>query len=356
LDLDAYISTENMLPNKEGITRSAGLPTVNLTQAYKVGDVLVSNIRPYFRKIWFADRDGGCSNDVLVLRAKEICDPGFLYYLLSDNNFFDYATATGKGTKMPRGDKNAIMRYTVPDVPLDTQIEIVSSLSAFDSRIAINKKINHRLEQITQAIFKSWFVDFDSKKPFTEIVRVLGGDTPKIGNSNYWGGSIPFFTPKDALSTYVLKTQKTLTEEGIGNCNCVVFKENTVFVTARGTVGKLAFAGRPMGMNQSCYALIGKEGFGQYFVYHLTQTVMNSLKRKASGAVFDALVTRDFENEVVAVPSNDKINLFEEQIAPFYTAILQNSFENIRLEELRDTLLPRLMSGELSVTDIEDMQ
>ncbi|MCL2360073.1 restriction endonuclease subunit S [Candidatus Bathycorpusculum sp.] len=110
LDLDNYISTENMITNKEGITRSTGLPAVSQTSAYKNNDVLVSNIRPYFRKIWLADRDGGCSNDILVLRAKKNCKPAFLYYLLSDNKFFDYATATSKGTKMPRGDKGAVTR------------------------------------------------------------------------------------------------------------------------------------------------------------------------------------------------------------------------------------------------------
>lgn len=145
LDLDSYISTENMLPNRAGITRSAGLPIVNQTQAYQKDDVLISNIRPYFRKIWLADRDGGCSNDVLVLRAKETCNPGFLYYLLSDNKFFDYATATGKGTKMPRGDKSAIMHYAIPDIPLDMQIGIADTLSALDVRIAENRKINHHL-------------------------------------------------------------------------------------------------------------------------------------------------------------------------------------------------------------------
>jgi type I restriction enzyme S subunit len=110
LDLGNYISTENMLPNKEGVAHSSGLPTLQQVQAYRKGDILVSNIRPYFRKIWFADCNGGCSNDVLVLRAKKNCNPKFLYYLLSDNNFFDYATATAKGTKMPRGDKTAIYR------------------------------------------------------------------------------------------------------------------------------------------------------------------------------------------------------------------------------------------------------
>lgn len=145
LDLNNYISTENMLQNKEGITRSAGLPTVNQTQAYQAEDVLVSNIRPYFRKIWYADRDGGCSNDVLVFRAKENVYPNFLYYLLSDNTFFDYATATAKGTKMPRGDKGAIMRYEVPDLPLDIQIGIADTLAALDARIAENRAINNHL-------------------------------------------------------------------------------------------------------------------------------------------------------------------------------------------------------------------
>ena len=155
LDLTSYISTENMLQNKEGITRSAGLPTVNQTQAYQAEDVLVSNIRPYFRKIWYADRDGGCSNDVLVFRAKENVYPSFLYYLLSDDTFFDYATATAKGTKMPRGDKGAIKRYEVPGLPLGIQIGIADTLAALDARIAENRAINHHLASPRSAMDNS---------------------------------------------------------------------------------------------------------------------------------------------------------------------------------------------------------
>jgi len=162
LDANTYISTENMLPNKQGITRSAGLPTASQTQAYKSNDILVSNIRPYFKKIWFADRNGGCSNDVLVFRAKNNCYPRFLYYLLADDNFFDYSTSTSKGTKMPRGDKYAIMRYSVSYLPsLPEQRAIAATLSCLDDKIALNNAVNHHLEQVAQAIFKSWFVDFE---------------------------------------------------------------------------------------------------------------------------------------------------------------------------------------------------
>ena len=145
LDESTYVSTENMLPDKAGIVRASTLPTVQYTQQYLKGDILVSNIRPYFKKIWMAEYDGGCSNDILVFRVKSGCDPTFLYYVLSCDDFFNYATATSKGTKMPRGDKVAIMQYIVPDFNINTQSYISKCLKAFDNKIAMNKKINDNL-------------------------------------------------------------------------------------------------------------------------------------------------------------------------------------------------------------------
>ena len=140
-----YISTENMLPNKMGVTIASSLPTVETTQKYCKGDVLVSNIRPYFKKIWQAKCDGGCSADVLVFRAKEGIDKDFLYYVLSDDAFFDYAMATSKGTKMPRGDKSSIMQYQVPLFNINTQKKIASVLRSLDKKIELNNKINYNL-------------------------------------------------------------------------------------------------------------------------------------------------------------------------------------------------------------------
>lgn len=140
-----YISTENMLPNKSGITVATTLPTVSQTQEYIIGDVLVSNIRPYFKKIWKATMNGGCSNDVLVFKAKNGTDQDFLYYILADNAFFDYSMATSKGTKMPRGDKLSIMQYQVPVFDLTTQRRIASILRTIDEKIAINNQINNNL-------------------------------------------------------------------------------------------------------------------------------------------------------------------------------------------------------------------
>lgn len=347
LDLGTYISTENMRPNREGVTSAKKLPKVKTTQMFQPGDVLISNIRPYFKKIWFADRVGGCSNDVLVFRATEEYHSKFLYYVLSSDEFFEYATGTAKGTKMPRGDKRAIMLYQVPDYGKEVQEEISAILSALDNLIGENRKINHHLEQTAKLLFRNYFKDFKLSTPFTEVVQVLGGGTPKTSIQSFWNGNIPFFTPKDALSSYVLSTEKRITLTGLDNCNSKLFPLNTVFVTARGTVGKLVLAGIPMAMNQSCYALIGHKDFGQHYVYHLALEAVSNLKQKASGAVFDAIVTRDFESELVPTSPKKAVSTFENRVGPIYDTILNNCNENNHLKELRDRLLPKLISGEI---------
>lgn len=145
LDKDTYISTENMMPNKAGVTCASSLPGVAQTQAFHAGDILVSNIRPYFKKIWFATYNGGCSNDVLVIRAKEGVSRQYLYYVLADDKFFEYSMSTSKGTKMPRGDKKAIMEYEIPVFSYEQQEKIAAILHMFDHKIQINKSINENL-------------------------------------------------------------------------------------------------------------------------------------------------------------------------------------------------------------------
>ena len=140
-----YISTDNMIQNKGGIKIAASLPNLAQTQAFRPGDVLVSNIRPYFKKIWFATFAGGCSNDVLVFRPKSGTDGRFLYYILSCDNFFAYSMSTSKGTKMPRGDKAAILNFEVPAFAFAQQAKIADILNMLDKRMQLNVEINENL-------------------------------------------------------------------------------------------------------------------------------------------------------------------------------------------------------------------
>lgn len=173
LTKENYISTENMLPDKGGIVIASGVPFDNST-AFSVGDVLVSNIRPYFRKIWLANRNGGCSADVLCFRANSNVDNSYFYYLLSQQEFFDYIMSGAKGCKMPRGDKRQIMQWKVELPPLDEQRHIASVLSSLDSKIELNHRINRNLEQQAQALFKAWFVDFEPFKNGKFVDSELG--------------------------------------------------------------------------------------------------------------------------------------------------------------------------------------
>mgnify|MGYP002560589302 FL=1 len=144
LSNNVYISAETMKPNREGISYSDIItPTTKKVKAFYPGDILVSNIRPYFKKIWRATFAGRCSNDVLVFSPK--CNSEYLYWLLSTDSFFNYMMATSKGTKMPRGDKKAIMKYIVPDHSDKEQRQIASFLNPLQNKIALNNRINDYL-------------------------------------------------------------------------------------------------------------------------------------------------------------------------------------------------------------------
>ena len=143
-----YISTENLLPQKGGIIRATSSPMNGNVNSFEAGDTLVSNIRPYFKKIWNATFSGTCSNDVLVFRAKKNVNQLFLYYLLSEDQFFDYSMASSKGTKMPRGDKKCLMEYRVPYYPIEYQDKIANFLSSLDKKIEVNNQINKNLYKL----------------------------------------------------------------------------------------------------------------------------------------------------------------------------------------------------------------
>ena len=241
------------------------------------------------------------------------------------------------------------IRIHLPD--LEVQKRIASVVEAINDKIEQNERINDNLVQQALAIFNDRYDSAVEQCPFTSLIHVLGGGTPKTGTPEFWNGDIPFFTPKDVGSPYTFQTEKMITTTGLEHCNSRLYPENTTFVTARGTVGKVSLAGKPMAMNQSCYAL-ASDSIDPILVYFYTLRAVDSLKHKASGAVFDAIVTRDFETEVVSVIPETESKAILALIAPMMRAIHSNAEGSIRLAALRDALLPRLMSGEIDVSGV----
>ncbi len=211
--------------------------------------------------------------------------------------------------------------------------------------------VNNNLEQQAYALFKRYYNQATDEVGFTELIQVLGGGTPKTSTESYWNGTIPFFTPKDIGTPYVLTTEKTITEEGLAHCNSRLYPINTVFVTARGTVGKISMPGVPMAMNQSCYALKGRN-IPQLLVYFYTLQTVAKLKHKAMGAVFDAITTRDFDTEKVRKLDDAATMEFITLVEPIYNELLSLTIETNRLVSLRDALMPKLMSGEVAISEV----
>ena len=281
----------------------------------------------------------------------ENTDPLFLFYLLKYNK--DKIEGMGSGTTF-KEVSGSTMKNIVVNVPADkgVQEKIASILDSIDNKIEKNEQINKNLEQQAVAVFNKFYAASTNQQPFTTLINVLGGGTPKTGNPEFWDGSIPFFTPKDVGTPYTFKTEKYITELGLKHCNSRLYPTNTTFVTARGTVGKISLAGVPMAMNQSCYALTS-EIVDPLLVYFYVLKAVNALKHKASGAVFDAIVTRDFDGEIINILSDTDSEAALSIIKPMMEVIHNNSKENMRLSAARDTLLPKLMSGELDVSGID---
>ena len=278
-------------------------------------------------------------------------NPKYVKYFCLSQQYKDWIHSFNTGST--RGNINAqtLGKMPIPELEREKQDALVEILSSIDAKIKQNNAINENLEQQAHALFANYYEQSNTEVAFTDLIQILGGGTPKTGESKYWNGNIPFFTPKDVGSPYTLATEKTITEDGLSHCNSRLYPANTVFVTARGTVGKIGLAGVPMAMNQSCYALAGKN-LHQLLVYFYTLKAVDRLKHKASGAVFDAIITRDFETEQVFKLSEDDSNTFIKIAEPMYQSILNNSVENQRLVALRDSLLPKLMSGEIDVSGI----
>ena len=350
LTLKTYISTENMLPNKGGITVASSLPTVQLTQEYKKGDVLVSNIRPYFKKIWQAKNDGGCSNDVLVFQGNSNIDGDFLYYILANDDFFVYSMATSKGTKMPRGDKTSIMQYEVPVFDVDTQRKIASVLRCLDEKIELNSAINKNLEQQAQAIFKSWFIDFEpfsNRKPNDWSVSTLGN----VSIMGAGGDKPQNVSPiKTDLYEYPIYSNGLSNEGLYGFTDKSKISEESVTVSARGTIGFVCLRHIPYVPIVRLVTLIPKTEIisAKYLYLWLKQ-----LHITGTGTTQQQLTVPDFQKTEILVPSQEIVTLFTAKVEPIFEKIWANQNENEKLSSLRDTLLPKLMSGKLDVSDID---
>ena len=281
-------------------------------------------------------------------------------------------------------------QWLVPVPPLDKQAKIAETLSVFDDKIALNRRMNETLEAMARALFKDWFVDFgptrakiegrdpylaseiwdlfpdkldeDGKPvewknaPLKEFFSIIGGGTPKTSVEEYWDGEIPWFSVVDTPpkgSVFVTVTDKSITERGLEESSARLIPEGTTIISARGTVGNLAMAAQEMAFNQSCYALRANDRTGDCSVYLAAQHMMAQLQSMAHGSVFSTITRQTFEAVSLPMPSHAVTQAFEAFVEPLFLRIKSNVIETTTLAQARDLLLPKLISGEIRVGDAD---
>lgn len=359
---DCFITVDNLAQNKGGLTNTPVLPKGNLI-AFSKGDILVGNIRPYLKKIWYADRNGGCSPDVLVFRALSDIDSKFLYYSLFRDDFFIHMMKGSKGTKMPRGDKNQTLRFYIPKFELTTQQKIASVLSALDSKIELNNRINAELEGMAKTLYDYWFVQFDFPDANGKPYKTSGGKM-------VWNGELKREIPE---GWEVKKVDQILAKEDAKikipsseinfETNIPVIDQSTNFISGYTNNEASKIDGKAIprivfGDHTRILKLInfdfarGADG---------TQVLLSNNDKVPQHYFYFSLLKIDLANygyarhfkflkdKLIVVPDLNSVTQFELKAATFYITIRENIFQNQKLTELRDWLLPMLMNGQVVV-------
>ena len=296
--------------------------------------------------------------------------PRWLYYYLGQEQVVRWIESKAIGATMLNLNTGILRSLPLEYPNLDDQHRIVGYLSAYDDLIAINQRRIQLLEKAARCLYREWFVHLRfpgyefvpvkdgvpegwMKGTAFDFLSILSGGTPKTGMEHYWNGEIPFFTPKDCTETfYVMQTEKMVTESGVASCNSRLFPKETIFITARGTVGKIALAQKPMAMNQSCYALVPKHKFDNLFLFLAIKEAVEHVKQVASGGVFSAIVVDTFKVIPFVLPTLQLTDDFGKVVRPFFDQIETLIRQNVELKKARDLLLPKLMSGQIDVSRI----
>ena len=194
------------------------------------------------------------------------------------------------------------------------------------------------------------------KYSLSKMITLIGGGTPKRSEPNYWNGDIFWFSVKDVPNegeVFVITTQEKISELGLNKSSTKLLPVGTTIITARGTVGKIALVGYEMAMNQSCYGVQGINGVRQFMTYYLIKNAVEVLKKNTHGAVFDTITQSTFDTVTSIKPSIEMMDLFESKVEKIMGHIKNNLYENNSLIALRDTLLPKLLSGEMDMLGLQ---
>lgn len=360
-----------------------------------VGDVIMTTEGPLGEVAQLNDKtvEYALGQRIVTLRGKPgLLDNGFLKYLLMSSAMQERLQSRATGSTVAGISQKSLRQMDIPIAPLTEQQDIAAILGALDNKIELNRRMSTTLEEMARSLYRSWFVDFDpvqaklegrtpahmnaataalfpdsfgenglpqgwEETPYLDAISIIGGGTPKTSIEEFWNGTIPWYSVVDAPTAeqiFVFETEKMITEAGLAGSSARLLRKGATIISARGTVGKLAMVGKEMAFNQSCYGLIGNSSRGDVFTFMATQRAVEHLKSMAHGSVFSTITRKTFEGLTVVTCDPEILTAFEQATSPLTEKMLSTAIQNQTLATLRDTLLPKLMSGKLRVGEARE--
>lgn len=370
---------------------SAGQNGFHDTALAKGPGIVIGRSGASFGQVHFCATDYWPHNTGLYVTDFKGNDPRFAYYFLKAIDFDRY----NSGSAQPSLNRNFIYPIPICVPEPDEQKAIAHILGTLDDKIELNRRMNATLEAMARALFQSWFVDFDpvrakldgrkpaglddataalfpghfqdthlghiphgwTVEPVGEVVACVGGGTPSTADPKFWeGGSYHWTTPKDFSSLQapiLLDTNRKITDAGIAKISSGLLPVGTLLLSSRAPVGYLAIAAMPVAINQGFIAIKCNERASNFFMLNWCQTNMAEIESRATGTTFAEISKQNFRPILVELPPKELMAAFTKKVTPLYAQITANLHQSRTLATLRDTLLPKLLSGEICITDTE---
>ena len=324
----------------------------------EVNDVVITTEAPLGEIALIKDKNVALAQRIITLQTKkEVCHNIFLKYYLQGYEGQARLQARASGSTV-EGIKAAELKKMEINLPvISEQIAIANVLTSLDDKIDLLHRQNKTLEQLVETLFRQWFVvnknENWEKKSLYDSIDLIGGGTPKTEISEYWNGDIDWLSCGDIATNhknFIMSSEKKITEKGLKNSSAQLLPKFSTVISARGTVGKYCILSSPMTFSQSNYGIKPKSKDCHFFTYLLVAHSVEELQSAAYGSVFDTITTNTFKETFIKLPNQDIINDFEVIVTPYFEKLVNNQTQIRTLTQLRDTLLPKLMSGEVRLT------
>ena len=348
-------------------------------KTFQQGDILYSEIRPANKRyayVNFAPKDYIASTKLMVIRHNDKITPQYLFYILTNDVIIRelQMIAESRSGTFPQVTFSELANFSISLPPISQQKEIVAVLKSFDSKIELNRRINDNLEQQAQALFKSWFVDFE---PFKEgkfvdselgripegwrverlgsVCKCLLGGTPSRNKEEYWNGKIAWINSGEINEFRITKPSEYITQEGLKkSATKLLPKKTTVLAITGATLGQVSLLEIDSCANQSVIGLLENEDIFHEYIYPLIKNRIDDLCSHMTGGAQQHINKNNVEQLEILVPPKKILVEYKQIATPIYSLISNICFESQKISKLRDSLLPRLMSGELKLDKINN--